>query len=242
MIRWISFDATNTLFRVHPSVGDQYASFARTHQLRCPAAPAVLEASFRESFSGWNQRAPGFGRRGRPPMTVQDFWFSVVRDTFRSCGCDVQDPQFESMFRDLFKSFASAQCWKLFPDTIYSLQTLRSRGHRLCVLSDFDSRLHPLMRSLGLDQYFEFIQDSYGLGFLKTEPEAFAALVRRCGVSSPAEVLHVGDDRKRDFDTPKAVGLHALLLEPTQREKSSTWLYDQVMAYLERCNNGVDNL
>ena len=77
-----------------------------------------------------------------------------------------------------------------------TLAELNVQGLKLAVFSDTESdeaRVRSRLRTLGIDQYFHAVVTSVDIGHVKPEPEAFAAVLSRLGVS-PTESLFVGHD------------------------------------------------
>ena len=68
---------------------------------------------------------------------------------------------------------------------------------RLGVISNFDSRIYGVLRSLDIGQFFSSVTISSETGFAKPQPEIFAAAVEAIGI--PANrILLVGDNLMDD--------------------------------------------
>ncbi len=95
------------------------------------------------------------------------------------------------------------------------LETLKNRGYRLVVISNWDMSLEPLLESNGLKQYFDAVFCSATFGFAKPSPKIFQAALEAVGVPA-SEVMHVGDHPKHDCAAAKALGITPVLigLEP----------------------------
>ncbi len=65
----------------------------------------------------------------------------------------------------------------------------------MAVVSNFDTRLRPLLHSLGLDCLFDSLIISAEHGIEKPNPRLFEAACEELGVD-PADAVHVGDDRR----------------------------------------------
>lgn len=205
----ISFDAVGTLFAVREPIGVTYGHHGRRHGLRVD--PDRLETGFRAAFGA----APPLAF---PESTARDlerheraWWHRVVSRTFSAAGNATLPP---GLFEDLFAHYGTAAAWRCFNDTRGVLTALRRRGHRLCIISNFDSRLPPLVAALGLSDVVDAIITSTGARAAKPEPAIFRAALVELGVS-PAAVLHVGDDPSADVDGALAAGMHAVLIKRT---------------------------
>jgi putative hydrolase of the HAD superfamily len=109
----------------------------------------------------------------------------------------------------LFERFAEAAAWRIYDDVRPTLAALAERGLRLGVISNWDDRLRPLLRSLGLAGCFETVIVSCDIGTSKPSPAPFQAAVEAFGL--PAEnILHVGDSAEMDVAGARAAGLQAV--------------------------------
>jgi putative hydrolase of the HAD superfamily len=205
----ISFDAVGTLFTVREPIGVTYAQHGRRHALRVD--PDRLEAGFRAAFAAAPPLAfPESAARDLDRLE-RAWWHRVVSQTFAAAG-NATLPQ--GLFEDLFAHYGSAAAWRCFNDTRSVLAALRRRGHRLCIISNFDSRLPPLAAALGLSDAVDAIITSTGVRAAKPEPAIFRAALLELGVS-PAAALHVGDNPSADVDGALAAGMHAVLIKRT---------------------------
>jgi len=205
-VRAVLFDAGDTLFRVRGSVGEIYATVAARHGVAV-AAPAI-EQSFRAAF----RRMPPLAFPDAPeaalPQREYAWWKELVATVF----CDARVAEFDAFFADLFAHFARSDAWELFPDTEPALSTLRARGLRLGIVSNFDGRLTRICEGLGIAGYFDALVMSGRAGAAKPDPKVFKVALSRLGVDA-AEVVHVGDSEKEDLAGARASGLHAILID-----------------------------
>lgn len=202
--RAVFFDAGNTLFGPHPSLGERYAETARAFGLE--VAAAAVESSFRAAWA----------RQGRPSAAVAEaseaaekaWWRGLVREVFRDLG-PLAD--FDGFFERLYDLFAEPDTWRLFPDAVPALEACRRAGSVVGVVSNWDARLLRICRGLDLERRLDFICYSAGVGAAKPDPRIFAAALAKAGV--PRErVLHVGDSHADDVAGARAAGLDALWL------------------------------
>lgn len=107
-----------------------------------------------------------------------------------STGCD--NPQ---LFEELYGYYAHADAWCTPPDARAALERLRKANIKLAVVSNFDTRLRPILRDLQLDSLFDAVVISAELGVEKPNPLIFEHACEQLGVR-PCEAVHVGDDRR----------------------------------------------
>jgi putative hydrolase of the HAD superfamily len=191
----VTFDAGGTLLEPWPSVGHVYASAARSF-LPAEADPAVLNRQFLEA---WQKRGSfDYSREG---------WLDLVRQTFAGIS-----PDPEPFFQELYSRFEQPDAWHVYDDVITTLEFLQKRGLKLGVISNWDERLRPLLRNVGLAKYFDVITISAEAGTTKPDPRIYERTLGDLGLPA-AGVLHVGDSHREDYLGPQQVGMPALLVK-----------------------------
>lgn len=206
-IKAIFFDAAGTLFTVNGSVGDIYARLAREHGK--DVAVTDLELGFRRYFA----TAPPMAFPGASPEEIstleKQWWKTLVQDVFAPLGAF---PRFDAYFDALFAFFAQAEAWRLYPETFSTLETLKSRGLIVGVISNFDSRLFDILDGFGIARFFDPIVISTRAGAAKPEREIFVQALARVGVKA-REALHIGDSYDADIVGAQQAGLTPVLVE-----------------------------
>ena len=207
-IKAVLFDATGTLFAPHPSVGADYARIAADFGIAIDAA--AIDASFAEDFrravrdlrshglAVWENEAAAraFWRRGLDVI--------FLRLAQRACP--------EACFQAIYRAFAEAEAWRVYPDVLPALDLLQSRGLRLGIVSNFDERLYQIVRALGLEARFGVILPSTNAGVAKPNPRIFLAAIRRLRVT-PRAGLYVGNEPESDAAGAAAAGVRCLLVD-----------------------------
>lgn len=202
-IRGVSFDAAGTLLHPYPSVGHIYREIARAHG--CEYSAAALNQAFRPAFKSVVKNTSLNDAEGRE----RDFWHRVVRQTFESAAAEV--PNFELVFANLWEAFAHADRWRVNADAVSTLQTLRSRGYRLAVISNWDRRLHTVLHETGLRGFLDAVIISSEAGSEKPQPEIFRRAEEALEMN-PNECLHIGDNQYHDLEGARAAGWSARLV------------------------------
>ncbi|MEN9202974.1 MAG: HAD-IA family hydrolase [Thermostichus sp. DG_1_6_bins_120] len=214
MVSVLFFDAVGTLFRVRGSVGEIYAQVAGEYGVRVD--PQALDRAFYRAFA----QAP---RGACPGLTGSDllaweraWWQQVVQNTFGQLadqtGSRLVFPQFEVFFDQVFELFAGGEPWELYPETLAVLQTLQEQGIRLGVISNFDSRLLPVLKHLQLREYFSSVTLSTQVGYAKPDAQIFHTALKAQGIPA-SQAWHIGDSYSQDYLGAKAAGLNALWLD-----------------------------
>jgi len=208
----VLFDAVETLIRPWPFVGSVYARAAAGHGLRCPAR--ALEAAFRPAYSELFP-ARFFGRSGLQTSEPRErrWWGRVVARTFERAGCGTPGA---TVIAAGLESFAHGDAWRPSAGAVATLRTLKARGLKIALVSNFDGRLHRVVAELGLKPFFDAVIVSSEAGWAKPSPRIYDAALAALGVE-PGEALMVGDRPREDAAGATTAGLRALLYDPRGR-------------------------
>ena len=202
----VLLDATGTLIGLSRPLGETYARAARDAGARFE--PRVLEDRFRRAFADTPPMAfPG--RRGADLDRAERGWWRAVVE--RVTGGERALDDFDAYFNRLYSHYAEAEGWRVYPEVPAVLEALRARGVALAVVSNFDSRLGPLLAGLGIASFFDALVCSGEVGVAKPDRAIFAHALSALGVEA-SEALHVGDSRRNDYDGACAAGIDALLV------------------------------
>jgi putative hydrolase of the HAD superfamily len=208
-IEVIFFDAAGTLIETRGSVGEIYQQFAERYGGRSDSRR--LQESFKRAFAEAAPLTFPLGTSGEEVRVGERaWWHRLVARVF-----DEEPPldDFEGFFEEVFAAFAGASCWRLLEGAERVLSGLRRRGFRLGIISNFDTRLYPLLEALGIRDHFETIHLSSLSAAAKPSPQIFAAALAAHGL--PAEVgCHVGDHPREDLLGALGAGMRAILLDP----------------------------
>lgn len=209
-IKGVFFDAGDTLFEVKGSVGDQYSRFAKKYGIEVD--PALLNQRFKEVF------------KQSPPLTFpgvsgpelkrreKEWWYKIVREVFD----EIRFPEFDALFEELFVFFKGPEGWSLFPETEEVLDRLHREGYHLGIISNFDSRIDEVCRSLGIGHYFRTVTISSLEGVAKPAPEIFKRALKKAALSAE-ESVYVGDSPHHDIEGAREIGMHVFLLDRSGR-------------------------
>ena len=203
----VFFDVGGTMIRVHPSVGDVYATHARDFGFS--GTPDELNEGFR---SQWKKMGGIESLGNKSGLEAEEkFWKDLVFEVFQPLG---GLNRFDEYFELIFEVFRDGSNWKIHEDVIESriFEKLKARGIILGVISNWDSRLTSTLDSLELTDHFKFILPSAVVGSAKPDKKIFAEAIRLSGVE-PHEACHIGDEVKTDFDGARNAGIHAILLD-----------------------------
>ncbi|KAL6987274.1 hypothetical protein U1Q18_013024 [Sarracenia purpurea var. burkii] len=145
----------------------------------------------------WGRSRLRYVNDGRP------FWQYIVSS---STGCS--DCQY---FEELYNYYTTEKAWHICdPDAENVFQSLRNAGVKLAVVSNFDTRLRPLLRALNCGHWFDVVAVSAEVAAEKPNPTIFLKACELLGVK-PEDAVHVGDDRRNDIWGARDAGCDAWL-------------------------------
>ncbi|CAI9099666.1 OLC1v1036522C1 [Oldenlandia corymbosa var. corymbosa] len=145
----------------------------------------------------WGRSRLRYVDDGRP------FWQFIVS---ASTGCS--DPQY---FEELYNYYMTEKAWHLCdPNAEKVFQALKNAGVKIAIVSNFDTRLRPLLKALNCDHWFDAVAVSAEVEAEKPNPMIFLKACDLLGVN-PEDVVHVGDDRRNDIWGARDAGCDAWL-------------------------------
>lgn len=229
-INAVFLDAAGTLIKTAKPVGESYAAIADKHGMH--VTPGDLSARFRQCFN----RAAPLAFPDAEPGAIKDmernWWKELVRDVFAPFGAF---DHFDACFEELFGYFARAESWKLYPETIETLMSLRDRRFKLAVVSNFDSRLHGILDGLGAASWFDGIFVSSAVGYAKPDRRIFEFVLKSQRLT-PTAVLHVGDSMANDIAGALNAGVKGILVDRKGANKPDSTArvanLKEILAYL----------
>ena len=201
----VFFDAANTLLYPYPSVGAVYAEVAARYGVTTTAE--AVQAAFRRAWSEV-QATTDPVRYGVGEPDGRRFWNALVRATFAPIALP---DDFEAFFDELYWLFSQPTVWRLYPECLAVLQTLRQRGYTVGIISNWDIRLLDLLHGLGLITCVQHVSISAVVGWEKPHGNIFARALDAVGVT-PARAVHVGDSLHADVHGARQAGMQPLWL------------------------------
>jgi len=100
----------------------------------------------------------------------------------------------------------------LDPQALITLDTLRSAGLRLAVVSNAASASGPLIDIFGLRTRLDAVVMSFSLGVLKPDPRIYRAALDALGANAE-DTVFVGDGRDRELRGARQLGLRTILID-----------------------------
>lgn len=201
-IKFVFFDAGNTLFKEEPLRWHIYANAGREAGLQID--PADMRRAMVEVHEELPQRIHGHFR-------YSDRWFEeYIPRVFQRFGAKPE--QIPVVAEKLFAAFREPGTFRLFPETLEVLAKLQEMGIPMGIISNWSPRLPKLCRNLEIDRYFEFIFSSAIEEAEKPQKEIFERALKLVG-AQPENALHVGDSLEKDVRGAAGAGILGVLLD-----------------------------
>ena len=200
VIRAILFDAAGTLFFLTKTVGYHYAYIGREAGLNLDAHQ--LERAFHEAWQKMPRRSAIVGPREDDD---KGWWRNLVDLVLNRVAPSLSEIDRDNFFEIAYDHFAEPGVWELYSEVRDVLKQLEPR-FQLAVISNFDGRLRFILQHLGISSFFAHIFVSSEIGADKPDPEIYRRALKVID-HKPNEVLHVGDDPKRDWKAASVAGL-----------------------------------
>ncbi len=206
-IEVLTFDVTDTLMH-SPKAADIYCQVLDRHGLT-----VQVEDLRREMAWVWKEFScstdPRCDRFSRHPKGAKGWWQDYLARVCQRLGTAPPSPFAGA---ELFDRFAHAEAWEVYDDVLPTLRSLRRRGLRLAVISNWDHRLPELLDRLGLLSFFEVVVYSADTGVEKPHCKMFHRCLEELGVEAD-RAMHLGDQALEDIEGALAVGMRALRVD-----------------------------
>lgn len=199
---WIAFDAAGTLFEPAEPVANIYAKFFSKHGFDIPAAS--WKSAFGKAFL--TAPDPVFPENGNGEAIEKDWWLQLVLQAAKSVGIQSCSHAVTTAFEEIFSYYATGASWKLFPETETVLCSLKSKGTSLSITSNFDSRIHRVVKELGIAHHFDLILTSADARARKPSPHILHKLFELTG-STQTNTCLTGDSLAHDKGAAEAAAI-----------------------------------
>ncbi|GFR83001.1 haloacid dehalogenase-like hydrolase domain-containing protein 3 [Elysia marginata] len=207
LLKLVTLDITNTLFKVAGSPGRQYGIVGRRHGVI--ADEALLTDLFSKFYKQYLKQYPNFGAYVK--MSANEWWSYVVRDCFHTIDPTLDQEKLQNISNDLFVHYMKSEAWEFLPGAVDALKDLHRYPVKLGVISNWDHRLYRVLAVMGLQPYFDFVIPSYVVGVEKPDKRIFQLALQDADCL-PGEAIHFGDNIKKDLQGAQGAGWDACLL------------------------------
>ncbi len=204
------FDAGMTLIHPVRTVESIYVGLARRSGVPLEELLLQVRRRFRDLFER-ERRVMAEGLDGFRWSDEQDraFWRRLCFAVAESIPALTDDPQ--AWYEQLYAHFGQVSTWQPFGDALQTLRSLRSRGVKLAVVSNWDSRLEGILEGLGIAPLVDAVLISAVCGHRKPGSRIFELALERME-ARPETTIMVGDSLTDDIRGADGVGLTGVLL------------------------------
>jgi putative hydrolase of the HAD superfamily len=154
---------------------------------------------------------------GKGLLSKEILRYKRFQDTLSYFGLD--DIDLAKRMGDAYVDLSPRQT-QLFPNTKESLNELQLIGFKMHIITNGFSEVQYIkLENCGLIKYFDVIVCSEVIGKNKPDPLIFAHALTQAKVHSTNSLM-IGDDYHADINGAIQSGMHAVLFDPYDKEKS----------------------
>ena len=207
MIKAVFFDFYNTLATHHPPREELYANICRDLGIEVEARALFTSLAAADIFyRNENSRSP---IDKKTPDEKINFYIEYATMIFKGAGVEISR---DTALQILAKIREQKWEFKVYDDTLPTLEELKNRGLILGLISNVVQDMESTYTELGLQPYLDFKVTSAEVGCDKPNPEIFQAALQKAQVK-PEEVIYTGDQYDIDIVGARGVGMKALLID-----------------------------
>ena len=213
-VRAVLFDVNGTLIDIETDEWMEEAYRAIAHFLTYQGI-ALHRGEVRELYFRIMKEQFAASAESYPEFDVVAVWREVLRRhaTAYTRSLDKEKLKQMPLFLAELQRGISRKRLVAFPQTQEILAGLKTR-YRLAVVSDAQSAYGvPELQAVGLADYFAPVIISGDYGYRKPDPRLFQAALTQLQVC-PEQAIFVGNDRHRDVQGARQVGMKTILFCP----------------------------
>jgi putative hydrolase of the HAD superfamily len=208
--RVVFFDMVGTLAYPHPSFHGLIARVCQEHGLTITEEQvAQAEPVVWERIAEREGGARGFTMH---PDRSRAFWVWVYETFLGLVGCG--EERAAELAPHIFATFIRSESYRLYDDSLPTLERVRSAGLTIGVISNWEEWLERLMVDLAIRHHVDVAVVSGLAGYEKPDAEIFQQALAAAGVA-PQDAIHVGDSLRDDVEGAEAVGIRGILINRT---------------------------
>lgn len=222
-MKFVFFDAGETILHPHPSFSEIFAAVCRerghdaspaqVEAVQARLAPHLMDLDHDED----DEDARPYAGSSLDEGEARRFWMHLYRRFVGELRLD------DAKLPDaLFARFTDLSTYKLFDDVLPALDHLRGRGLRLGLISNFERWLEELLVELEVGHLFDVVTISGVAGVEKPDRAIYELALHNAGIE-PHEAVHVGDSPDMDMEPADAIGMKVVLLDRGGRYRELVW-------------------
>ncbi|GAB2568724.1 hypothetical protein Aab01nite_44470 [Paractinoplanes abujensis] len=173
-----------------------------------PLSVAELRPHLRSGFP-WHEHD-----RPHHHLADPDAWWASLQGVLGNAliAAGVRPDLAQAAAKLMRHRFTDPRRWRVFSDTVVSLDRLHRAGWTNVIVSNHVPELDRLVADLGLSDVIDEVFSSALVGWEKPHPRFFDHVLDR--LKRPSPVWMVGDNPVADIAGARAAGIPALLVDP----------------------------
>ena len=216
-IELVTFDLYDTLIELHPTRWERLRSALSSLDIhadvdRLGAADLIAE----DFYTAENADVP---IRDRPAPAREAFRIAHMRRWLAAAEI-ADDDALAARVRDAYIAEFETPAveatigagYRVFPDVVPTMRTLRAIGVKTAVISNADADVTALCTHFAFARDMDLIVTSALVGWEKPDVRTFRAALDPLGVAAAAS-LHIGDQPRSDVVGARSVGMRAALID-----------------------------
>lgn len=144
------------------------------------------------------------------------FWFEYYHTLLAPVVGLENETLLLEVIKRVMREFGKSASWKVYPDVEEVLSEIKKNNFILGVVSDWGMALAPIIRDLGLIDYFDFTVISAAVNYAKPDPSIYDVALRRAN-AVPDYTIHIGDSYIHDVLGARIAGITPILLDRQNR-------------------------
>ncbi|CAJ0600359.1 unnamed protein product [Cylicocyclus nassatus] len=211
IVQAVSIDAMGTLIALAKPFDEVYSRVASEHGV--DVSPAAIACGYAKLMNDVSESYPCFGYGS---IGEYEWWKRIIVGSLQKAHTKrIDHIQGDKISRQLYDFYTTASAWRIIdPEMKSAVDVLRQMGLGVVVVSNFDSRLKKILRNLEIDHLFDLVLLSGEIGLEKPDPKIFEMVLGHYHLTSPSQLLHVGDNVKKDYQAAIKFGAKAFLFDP----------------------------
>lgn len=220
-IELVTFDLYDTLIELNPTRWERLASVAQRQGI--DADPDVLREADRPAEDYFTIENGAWPIRDRTQEERETFRLELMRRWLEAAELP-HDPETVRALRHAyiseFEEKSDHHHYRLFPDVMPALRTLRKAGIKTALISNADEDVTVIAVHFAFAPLMDLIVTSALVGYEKPDARTFYAALDPLRVD-PARSVHIGDQPKSDVVGARSVGMNAVLLDRYHRHRDT---------------------
>tara|TARA_Y100000310_G_scaffold34771_1_gene32929 strand:+ start:3635 stop:4306 length:672 start_codon:yes stop_codon:yes gene_type:complete len=203
VIDTVLFDFVNTIAYSSPRREDILYDFIANIN-----APFVDKNRIIHAFKKIDDLKPYSSVNIQSPHEKKEFYSSYNKMLLAELGI-VSKKDFYDYYKNIQRK------WILDDKCVSVLTSLKKRGRRIGVISNFDRNLRGIINDLGIIEFIDFLVISQEIGLEKPNIE-FYKYVQSCYNIDITKTIYVGDSYSLDYLPARKIGIKSYLIDKSK--------------------------